>query len=93
MLYSYMGYPLFLRILSLFRSKASSSERDSTPWPEVSIVISAHNEESVIGRRIENLLDLDYPPDRLQILIGSDGSTDRTGEIIRRVPDSEDRLS
>src|SRR6478672_5067388 len=71
MLYSYMGYPLFLRLLSLFRSRASSSERDSTPWPEVSIIISAHNEESVIGRRIENLLDLDYPPDRVQILIGS----------------------
>jgi cellulose synthase/poly-beta-1,6-N-acetylglucosamine synthase-like glycosyltransferase len=84
MLYSYMGYPIFLWLLSLFRNKASSSERDSTPWPEVSIVISAHNEESVIGRRIENLLDLDYPPDRIQILLGSDGSTDRTGEIIRR---------
>jgi len=49
----------------------------------VSIIISAHNEESVIGRRIENLFALDYPPHRLDILIGSDGSTDRTGEIIR----------
>jgi cellulose synthase/poly-beta-1,6-N-acetylglucosamine synthase-like glycosyltransferase len=52
-------------------------------WPDVSIVIAAHNEELVIGRRIENLLALDYPPERLQILIGSDGSTDRTSEIVR----------
>ena len=66
MLYSYIGYPLLLWIVSPFRSKASSIERNSSPWPEVSIVISAHNEEAVIGRRIENLLDLDYPPDLCQ---------------------------
>ena len=39
--------------------------------------------KQVIGRRIENLLALDYPPERLHILIGSDGSTDRTSEIVR----------
>jgi cellulose synthase/poly-beta-1,6-N-acetylglucosamine synthase-like glycosyltransferase len=83
LLYSYIGYPILLWIVSRFLREGASVHSGSTPWPEVSIIVSAHNEESVIGRRIENLLELDYPPDRLQILVGSDGSTDRTGEIIR----------
>src|SRR5437867_5756246 len=84
MLYSYVGYPVLLWFIGTFRREAPSIDHSVTSWPKVSIVISAHNEESVVGRRIENLLALDYPRDRLEILIGSDGSTDRTGEIIRR---------
>ena len=84
LLYSYIGYPILLRVFSHFRGEPAAVQRHGTPWPHVSIVISAHNEESVIGRRIDNLLTLDYPPDRLEILIGSDGSTDRTTRIIRR---------
>ena len=84
LLYSYIGYPILLWMFSLFRGGPSAVQRDVTSWPHVSIVISAHNEESVIGRRIDNLLRLDYPPDRLEVLIGSDGSTDRTSRIIRR---------
>jgi len=83
--YAYAGYPILLWLFSLFSRRISESAGISADtWPEVSIVISAHNEESVIGRRIDNLLELDYPPDRLEILIGSDGSTDRTTRIIRR---------
>ena len=83
LLYSYLGYPIVLWILDLLRPDRSSSRVDSSAWPDVSIIISAHNEELVIGRRIQNLLDLDYPSHRVQILIGSDGSTDRTSEIVR----------
>jgi cellulose synthase/poly-beta-1,6-N-acetylglucosamine synthase-like glycosyltransferase len=50
----------------------------------VSVLLSAHNEEDVIAGRIANLLELDYPRDRLEILVGSDGSTDRTCEIVTR---------
>jgi cellulose synthase/poly-beta-1,6-N-acetylglucosamine synthase-like glycosyltransferase len=81
--YSYVGYPILLWLVGLFRREATLVPRDPATWPEVSIVVSAHNEELVIGRRIDNLLALDYPPERLQILIGSDGSTDRTSEIVR----------
>ena len=83
--YTYAGYPILLWLFSLF-SRRTGENVDVTPdsWPEVSVVISAHNEESVIGRRIENLLELDYPSDQLEILIGSDGSTDGTAKIIRR---------
>ncbi len=51
--------------------------------PSVSIVIAAHNEEMHIGAKIKNLLSIDYPPDRMEILVGSDGSTDGTLERLR----------
>ena len=81
--YTYVGYPVVLWLLSRLCGEEKATPADPAVWPDVSVVISAHNEEQVIGRRIENLLALDYPPERLQILIGSDGSTDRTSEIVR----------
>lgn len=81
--YSYLGYPAMLWLLTRVRRHHLTAISDPAVWPEVSIVIAAHNEELVIGRRIENLMALDYPRDRLHILIGSDGSTDRTSEIVR----------
>ena len=81
--YSYVGYPLILWLFSRFQEEEWPLQADPAVWPDVSVVIAAHNEELVIGRRIENLLALDYPQERLQILIGSDGSTDRTSEIVR----------
>src|SRR5262249_34260317 len=51
-------------------------------WPSVSIIVSAYNEEHVIGERLRNLAQLDYPPRRLEVLIGSDGSTDLTTAIV-----------
>ena len=54
--------------------------------PTVTVIIAAYNEESVIARRIENLLELDYPRDKLQIVVSSDSSTDRTEEIALQYP-------
>lgn len=68
------------RRLEMQRS-AAGTEPD---WPPVAIVISAYNEERHIVSRIENLLALDYPADRLRAYIGSDGSRDRTAELMRR---------
>src|SRR6476660_7997569 len=81
--YSYAGYPVLLWLLGRFHDEETAVRADPAVWPVVSVVIAAHNEELVIGRRIENLLALDYPPECLQIVIGSDGSTDRTSEIVR----------
>ena len=81
--YSYVGYPALLWLLGRCVRREAAAASDPSAWPTVSIVIAAHNEEQVIGRRIDNLLSLDYPPAHLQILIGSDGSTDRTSEIVR----------
>ena len=52
----------------------------------MTVIVAAYNEEAVIARRIENLLELDYPQDRLQIVVTSDASTDRTEEIALQYP-------
>ncbi|MDD2335106.1 MAG: glycosyltransferase family 2 protein [Geobacteraceae bacterium] len=79
-LYTYAGYPLVLWMLSFFRNKRTLV---SGQFPSVSVVIAALNEENNIGRRIENLLAQEYPSDKLEILVISDGSTDGTEEIAR----------
>ena len=55
--------------------------------PTVSVIVAAHNEETVIARRIENLLALDYPGEKLEIVVTSDASTDRTEEIALQYPE------
>jgi len=79
--YTYAIYPLLLMLL---RSPRGKSENSGTSdfLPEVSIVLSVFNEEGVIERKIQNLRETDYPADRLEILVGSDGSTDRTNTLL-----------
>jgi len=60
--------------------------------PSVSMIVAAYNEEESIAAKIENFLSLDYPPDRIELLVGSDGSTDRTAEIIREVTNARIRF-
>ncbi|MBN1885279.1 MAG: glycosyltransferase family 2 protein [Candidatus Krumholzibacteriota bacterium] len=79
--YSYAGYPLVLFALGLLRArKRESAEVD---LPSIALVISAFNEERIIREKIENSLKLDYPRDRLRIVVASDGSDDATNEIVR----------
>lgn len=80
--YTYAGYPALLWLLSLAQRPAGNREAEPQEWPDISILISAYNEEQVIGERLENLLALDYPRERVEILVGSDGSADRTCEIV-----------
>ncbi len=60
--------------------------------PAVTVIIAAHDEEDVIERRLENLLALDYPADKLEILIASDSSTDRTDELVEAVGARDPRV-
>lgn len=78
--YAYLGYPLLLMIISLFKDH-SVKRNDITP--DVSFVITAHNEEKRIGGKIENTLAQDYPNDKMEIIVASDCSTDRTDEIVK----------
>lgn len=79
-IYPFLIYPFVLIIFSKLNSKRTSSKEGLLYT--VSIVISAYNEKMVIGKKIENSLSLDYPKDKLEIIIVSDCSTDRTDEII-----------
>lgn len=81
-LYVYVGYPVVIYLLA--RRKARSPKPDDpaqVDWPFLTVLIPAHNEERWIRVKIENVLDLDYPRDRLQILVASDGCTDETVPI------------
>jgi biofilm PGA synthesis N-glycosyltransferase PgaC len=87
--YCFFGYPLLLILAEKLLRRPIAK---SAIVPTVSILISAWNEEDVIGNKIENLLQLDYPVERVEILIGSDGSNDRTNEIVRSFHDPRIRL-
>lgn len=73
-LYAFMGYPL---VLLLRRRKEWG--RDPLYEPTVSLVIAAHNEEDVIEMKLKNSGELDYPKDKLEVILADDGSTDKTG--------------
>lgn len=87
--YVYFGYPALLWILSRMRSRPV---REGDVTPKASFVIAAYNEAGVIGQKIENTLALDYPADKLEILIVTNGCTDRTNEIVRSYDDPRVRL-
>jgi cellulose synthase/poly-beta-1,6-N-acetylglucosamine synthase-like glycosyltransferase len=79
LLYTYLGYPLALALLTRFRRV--EVKRNEAHLPSVALLISAYNEEAVIEDKLRNSLRLDYPSEHLQILVVSDGSTDRTNAI------------
>ncbi|HKS83802.1 MAG TPA: glycosyltransferase [Candidatus Acidoferrales bacterium] len=77
----YFGYPMALAAGALGRRK---SHICGDSYPFVSVIIAAHNEEACIEAKIQNVLASDYPREKIEILIGSDGSSDGTEEIVRR---------
>jgi len=79
--YVYIGYPLLLKLAHLAFGRAPS--HPPAVEPPMTLVISAFNEEASIREKLENTLQLDYPADRLQVLVVSDASDDRTDDIVR----------
>ena len=88
-LYVYLVYPLLLMVISMFIKKPV---KKGNIEPSISIIISAYNEEKSIREKIENTLTLDYPKDKLEIIVASDGSTDTTNNIVKRFNDKGVRL-
>ena len=90
------GARLDARRLSARGGRARASPRApgarSGPTPTVTVVVAAHDEETVIERRLENLLALDYPPERLDVVVASDASEDGTDAIVERVAAREPRV-
>lgn len=87
--YSYIIYPPVLWCLTLFFKR---SWQIGNHTPRVSIVISAFNEAAVIQKKIKNTLSLEYPPDLLEIIVSSDGSTDDTNQIVQTFNDPRVKL-
>ena len=78
--YTYAGYPLLVYLLSLLNPKKVEKGEIE---PHVTVLITAYNEEKDIRRKLENTLQLDYPREKLEILVASDGSTDKTDELVK----------
>src|SRR5271169_2428690 len=89
LVYVYAGYPLLLALIGLFsrRPKATLGH-----FPKISVLIAAYNEQAGIQKKIEDTLALDYPADKIEILVLSDCSADRTDEIVIGVADPRVRL-
>jgi cellulose synthase/poly-beta-1,6-N-acetylglucosamine synthase-like glycosyltransferase len=92
--FTYLGYPLVLAVwdglaeaFGAVRYVGGGADRraarEAQAWPRVTVVIAAFDEEACIRAKIENALALDYPADRLEVLVGCDGCTDRTAQVAR----------
>jgi cellulose synthase/poly-beta-1,6-N-acetylglucosamine synthase-like glycosyltransferase len=81
--YAHLGYPLLLRALVAVRGERSVPAAPGGEPPTVTLVIPAYDEEAVIERKLANARALDYPADLLQVVVASDGSSDRTAELAR----------
>jgi cellulose synthase/poly-beta-1,6-N-acetylglucosamine synthase-like glycosyltransferase len=91
--YAYLGYPLLVWGLSrVFDRRVVPRGGDDVDLPTVSLLIAAYNEDAVIEDRLRNALAMDYPAEKLEIVVSSDGSTDRTTEIVRRYAGGRVRL-
>lgn len=80
-IYSYFLYPLILKLIPPQR-KVGAQTVDDDSLPYLSLIITVHNEERLIGQKLDNSLQIDYPADRLEIIVASDCSTDNTEEIV-----------
>jgi len=82
--YTFAGYPAILALLARLRPRPPRA--DPRHEPLVSLIVVAYDEADVIGARLENCLALDYPADRLEVLVAADGSADATPEIAAAHP-------
>jgi len=87
--YSYVGYGLLMILLVSLKKVFQKNRPEPAPGkelPQLAIVIAAYNEEEYVSQKIENTLALDYPREKLEIIFVTDGSTDKTSEIISQSP-------
>ena len=89
--YVYVGYPILLEVWARWSARRTRSQsaidRTSSELPGVSIVVAARNEAARLGKRVANLLAADYPADRRQIIVVSDGSNDDTPSVLAEFGD------
>lgn len=86
-----VGYPLSLKLIGkLYKNR--KLEKDYSHQPTVTVMVVAHNEEKVILDKLHNIIELNYPQDKIGFLIASDNSTDKTNEIVRQfIKEHQDR--
>src|SRR4051794_12310600 len=89
LVYVYIGYPALLGLLSVFLRRP---KKQPGYTPIITVLIAAYNEEADIARKVRQTLELRYPKDKFDILVCSDGSTDRTDQIVREIASRQPRV-
>jgi cellulose synthase/poly-beta-1,6-N-acetylglucosamine synthase-like glycosyltransferase len=90
LIYAFIGYPLLVRLAAALWGRKTL--RDEHHTPRVSVLLSVYNEEQVIREKIENFLELDYPKESIELLVISDGCSDKTEEIVHSFASNRVRL-
>ena len=90
--HSYIFYPFFTQLYGRKRKNNSLVYSEEEELPMLSILMAAHNEEAIIEEKIESILNSDYPASKIEILIGSDCSTDRTNSIIEQFAENNSQF-
>lgn len=90
--FAFAGYPVLMIFLARSKSPSNASQTQSASLPFLSFVLVAANEQQRIKQRVLNLLAAQYPSDRLEVIIVSDGSTDATNQIIADLSQSDSRI-
>lgn len=77
--YPYIGYPVSLYLIGLLKCNEVNRK---VQYPYITLIITAYNEEKKIKDKLKNTLEITYPKDKMQVIVSSDGSTDRTNNIV-----------
>jgi len=85
--YSYLGYPFFLILISKFQKRIPSKTISDNYEPTVTLFVAAYNEQDYVDSKIANSLALDYPKDKLKLVWVTDGSNDKTNELLKKYPE------
>ena len=85
--YAYFGYPILLLLMSVFRRRAIMKE--ASFMPSITFIVAAYNEEDVIREKLENLSAQNYPKEKVEIIIASDGSSDATEALVTRYAEQD----
>lgn len=95
-LYAYFGYPLILillnRLLPFIRKSQVTPSYNQASLPTVDLLIAAYNEERIIAAKIANALSLEYPDGKINIYVASDGSTDETNNIVKKLAEKHNNV-
>ena len=85
LLYSYILYPALLRILAYKKQSNRIVYSENGDMPDISVIMSVYNEEKVLENKINSIYSTSFPKGKMEVIIGSDGSSDRTEEILRKM--------
>jgi cellulose synthase/poly-beta-1,6-N-acetylglucosamine synthase-like glycosyltransferase len=89
LVWTHVGYAVAAALGALVRHRRVGG---ADIEPTVSVIVAAHNEADVIERRVRNLLELEYPPERLEVVVASDASVDRTDELVEAMSRQDGRV-